>query len=305
MSIPSVEEQYPRSIRTSRSPLARLGAASRTTLRMARQNPNMGLGLVILTLAGLVAIFSPLITRTDYISVDPINRLQAPSAQHWFGTDNYGRDVFDRTIAGSRIALFVGFSVTAISVTIGLAIALFAGYYRILDNIVMRFVDGLLAFPTILLALSLIALLGSSLTNVIIALSVTATASKVRLVRGAVLSLRETQYVDAARAIGAPTWRILFLHIAPNTFSILMVQATFTLAVSILAEATLSFLGAGVPPHIPTWGNIVAVGNQYVHVAFWIAFWPGLFLTLTVLAVVLIGDALRDFLDPRLRGSLH
>ena len=197
----------------------------------------------------------------------------------------------------------MGFAVTFISVVLGLVIALFAGYFRLLDHILMRFIDGLLAFPTILLALALIALLGGSVNNVIIALSVTGTASKVRLVRGQVLSLREEQFVEAARAIGAPVWRILFLHIAPNTIGIVLVQATFTLATAILAEASLSFLGAGVPEFIPTWGNIVATGKGYVQVAFWISFFPGVFLTLTVLAVVLIGDALRDYLDPKLRGQ--
>ena len=211
--------------------------------------------------------------------------------------------MFDRVIAGSRVSLYVGFAVTFISVVLGLVIALFAGYFRLLDHILMRFVDGLLAFPTILLALALIALLGGSVNNVIIALSVTGTASKVRLVRGQVLSLREEQFVEAARAIGAPVWRILFLHIAPNTIGIVLVQATFTLATAILAEASLSFLGAGVPEFIPTWGNIVATGKGYVQVAFWISFFPGVFLTLTVLAVVLIGDALRDYLDPKLRGQ--
>lgn len=291
------------SIRLTQHPLERARHLARVTGRMMRGNPGMLLGVVILVLISLIAIFSPLITRTDYTRVDPINRLLAPSAQHWFGTDTLGRDVFDRTIAGSRVSLLVGFAVTVVSVCAGMSIALLTGYFRRVDNVVMRFIDGLLAFPAILLALALIALLGSSLNNVIIALSVTGTASKVRLVRGQVLSLREQQFVEAARAIGAPTWRILLLHIAPNTFGVVMVQATFTVATTILAEASLSFLGAGIPPFIPSWGNIVATGQGYVQVAFWISFFPGVFLTMTVLAVILIGDALRDYLDPRLRGQ--
>ena len=267
-----------------------------------RGNPNVLIGVVILTAILLMTAFSPLIVRSDYTETTTDLRLP-PSAEHWFGTDAFGRDVFDRVIAGSRVSLYVGFAVTIISVVLGLVIALFAGYFRLLDHVLMRFVDGLLAFPTILLALALIALLGGSVNNVIIALSVTGTASKVRLVRGQVLSLRDEQFVEAARAIGSPVWRILFLHIAPNTFGIVMVQATFTLATAILAEASLSFLGAGVPEFIPTWGNIVATGKGYVQVAFWISFFPGVFLTLTVLAVVLIGDALRDYLDPRLKGQ--
>ena len=267
-----------------------------------RSNPNVIIGVVILAAILMMTALSPVIVRTDYTETTTDLRLP-PSADHWFGTDAFGRDVFDRVVAGSRVSLYVGFAVTVISVVLGLVIALFAGYFRMLDHILMRFVDGLLAFPTILLALALIALLGGSVNNVIIALSVTGTASKVRLVRGQVLSLREEQFVEAARSIGAPVWRILFLHIAPNTIGVVLVQATFTLATAILAEASLSFLGAGVPEFIPTWGNIVATGKGYVQVAFWISFFPGVFLTLTVLAVVLIGDALRDYLDPRLRGQ--
>jgi peptide/nickel transport system permease protein len=270
-----------------------------------RHNPPFLAGVIILTVISLIAIFAPLMTHTDYIAVDPINRLQAPSSEHWFGTDDFGRDVYDRTMVGSRISLHVGFAVTAITVVVGLVIALVAGYYRIADNVIMRFIDGMLAFPTILLALALMAVLGSSLNNVIIALSIGGTAAKVRLVRSVVLSLREAAYVEAARAIGARTWRILILHIAPNTFGIVVVQATFTLATTILAEASLSFLGVGVPPFIPSWGNIIATGQGYIQVAFWISFFPGIFLTLTVLSVVLIGDALRDYLDPKLRGRLQ
>lgn len=287
-------------------PVVRAPSAMRRFWRgfrlLIRGNPNVMVGMVILVIIALIAIFAPLIVRTDYTETTTDLRLP-PSTEHWFGTDAFGRDVFDRVIAGSRISLYVGFAVTAISVIAGLIIALFAGYFRILDHILMRFIDGLLAFPSILLALALIALLGGSVNNVIIALSVTGTASKVRLVRGQVLSLREQQFVEAAHAIGSPVWRILFLHIAPNTIGVVMVQATFTLATAILAEASLSFLGAGVPEFIPTWGNIVATGKGYVQVAFWISFFPGVFLTLTVLAVVLIGDALRDYLDPRLKGQ--
>lgn len=290
------------SIRLAPSASARVRRAVNACILISRANPNVMIGMVILAAIFLITAFSPIIVRSDYTQTTTDLRLP-PSADHWFGTDAFGRDVFDRVVAGSRVSLYVGVAVTVISVVLGLVIALFAGYFRILDHVLMRFIDGLLAFPTILLALALIALLGGSVNNVIIALSVTGTASKVRLVRGQVLSLREEEFVEAARAIGAPVWRILFLHIAPNTFGIVMVQATFTLATAILAEASLSFLGAGVPEYIPTWGNIVATGKGYVQVAFWISFFPGVFLTLTVLAVVLIGDALRDYLDPRLRGQ--
>ena len=270
-----------------------------------RSNPPLLIGVVIIAFITLVALFAHVIVTEEYQRVNPRFGFLAPSADHWFGTDRSGRDVFNRTIIGSRISLYVGFTVTAITVFLGLSVGLIAGYTRLLDNIIMRFVDGMLAFPTILLALAIIAVFGASLNNVILALVVTGTAGKVRLVRGQVLTLREVQFVDAARAIGAPVWRILYLHIAPNTFAVLMVQATFTLAGTILAEASLSYLGAGVPEHIPSWGNIVAGGQGYVQVAFWVSFFPGLFLTLTVLSVVLIGDALRDYMDPKLRGKLY
>jgi peptide/nickel transport system permease protein len=230
--------------------------------------------------------------------------MQAPSSDHWFGTDNWGRDVFDRTIVGTRLSFVVGFSVTLISTIIGVGVALVISYFKLLDSIMMRFVDGLLAFPTILLALALISLIGPSVGNVIIALSLTASASKIRLVRGAVLSLRDSTYVDAARAVGVPVPRILLRHVLPNIVSIIIVQATFTLASAILAEASLSFLGAGVPEYVPSWGNIIATGQGYIQVGFHISFFPGLFLMITVLAVVLIGDSVRDHLDPKLRGRL-
>ncbi len=282
----------------------RLLQASRQTGRVLRREPTVLVGAVILAVIAFLAIFGPTLATTDYTRTDPVNRLIRPGAGHWFGTDTSGRDVFDRTIVGARLSLLVGFAVMAITTIAGTSIALVIGYSRTLDSIAMRVVDGLLAFPTILLALALIALLGQSINNVIIALSITGTASKIRLVRGAVLTLREAQYVEASRAIGSRIPRLIAVHIAPNTLNLVVVQATFTLASAILAEASLSFLGAGTPEFIPSWGNIVANGQGAVQVAFWISFFPGLFLTMTVLAVVLIGDALRDYLDPRLRGRL-
>ena len=275
-----------------------------STYKAAKRDIVLAVSIIVL-LAGLfLALFGPTLARTDYERTDPINRMQAPSADHWFGTDNWGRDVFDRTIVGTRLSFLVGFSVTLISTVIGVGVALIISYFKLLDSIMMRFVDGLLAFPTILLALALISLIGPSVGNVIIALSLTATAGKIRLVRGAVLSLRDSTYVDAARAVGVPVPRILLLHVLPNITSIIIVQATFTLASAILAEASLSFLGAGVPEYVPSWGNIIATGQGYIQVGFHISFFPGLFLTITVLAVVLIGDSVRDHLDPKLRGRL-
>ena len=275
------------------------------TGKAAKRDIVLGMSISLLFLGLFLAVFAPTLARTDYERTDPVNRMLPPSTDNWFGTDNWGRDVFDRTIVGTRLSFLVGFSVTLISTVLGVSIALIISYFRILDAVMMRFVDGFLAFPTILLALALISLIGPSIGNVIIALSVTATASKIRLVRGAVLSLRESTYVEAARAVGVPVPRILMFHVLPNIVSIIIVQATFTLASAILAEASLSFLGAGVPEYVPSWGNIIATGQGYIQVGFHISYFPGLFLTVTVLAVVLIGDSIRDHLDPKLRGRLR
>ena len=275
------------------------------TGKAAKRDIVLGMSISLLFLGLFLAVFAPTLARTDYERTDPVNRMLPPSTDNWFGTDNWGRDVFDRTIVGTRLSFLVGFSVTLISAVVGVSIALIISYFRILDAVMMRFVDGFLAFPTILLALALISLIGPSIGNVIIALSVTATAGKIRLVRGAVLSLRESTYVEAARAVGVPVPRILMFHVLPNIVSIIIVQATFTLASAILAEASLSFLGAGVPEYVPSWGNIIATGQGYIQVGFHISFFPGLFLTVTVLAVVLIGDSIRDHLDPKLRGRLR
>ena len=277
---------------------ARLRGSLGATYKAAKRDKVLAASITFL------AFFSPTLARTDYELTDPVNRLLGPSTDHWFGTDNWGRDVFDRTIVGTRLSFLVGASVTVVSTVIGVSVALVISYFRLLDSIMMRVVDGFLAFPTILLALALISLIGPSVGNIIIALSVTATAGKIRLVRGAVLSLRESTYVEAARAVGVPVPRILMLHVLPNIVSIIIVQATFTLAGAILAEASLSFLGAGVPEYVPSWGNIIATGQGYMQVGFHISFFPGLFLTITVLAVVLIGDSIRDHLDPKLRGRL-
>ena len=275
------------------------------TGKAAKRDIVLGMSISLLFLGLFLAVFAPTLARTDYERTDPVNRMLPPSTDNWFGTDNWGRDVFDRTIVGPRLSFLVGFSVPLLSSVVGVSIALIISYFRILDAVMMRFVDGFLAFPTILLALALISLIGPSIGNVIIALSVTATAGKIRLVRGAVLSLRESTYVEAARAVGVPVPRILMFHVLPNIVSIIIVQATFTLASAILAEASLSFLGAGVPEYVPSWGNIIATGQGYIQVGFHISFFPGLFLTVTVLAVVLIGDSIRDHLDPKLRGRLR
>lgn len=261
----------------------------------------MALGIFIVAIAIAMAIFAPQLARKDAFKLDPVNRLKPPSAQHYFGTDNVGRDVFARAVYGSRLSLSIGASVAALTVTFGVMIGIVAGYYRLMDNIVMRFMDGLMAFPAFLLAIALVALLGASFQNVVIALSVVETPRVVRIVRASVLSLKGRQFVDGAVAIGARPLRILAFHIFPNLVAPLTVQGTFIFSTAILVEAGLSFLGAGVPPIIPSWGNMMGEAKLFMQLAAWIIFFPGLFLSLTVLGVNLIGDGLRDTLDPRLR----
>lgn len=268
--------------------------------RALRRNPNMALGFAILIFLSMATLFAGQIDRYSPFELVPRDRLLPPSTTHFFGTDNIGRDVYSRTVHGGRVSLWVGFSVTLLTVTAGMLIGLVSGYTRKADMVIQRFMDAIMSFPTLLLALALIAMLGSSMTNVIIVITIVDTPRMVRLVRAQVLSLREQQYVDAARAIGAPTARILLLHIAPNTFAPVMVQATFIFAGAILIEAGLSFLGLGIPPDQPSWGNILALGRTFLQTAVWVAFFPGLVLTFTVLAINLVGDGLRDALDPKL-----
>jgi peptide/nickel transport system permease protein len=285
------------------APKPGLSAQAPTRLRWLRRHPTILIGLSLLGLMLLVAIASPLIATHDPIRLDPTQRLKPPSWDHWFGTDHLGRDVYSRTIYGSRISLLVGFSVAALSTVLGLAIGLVTGFIRRLDAVVMRVMDGLMAIPAILLAIALISLSESSIQNVIIAITIPEVPRMVRLVRSVVLTLREQLFVDAAVSLGARLPRILLFHIMPNTVAPMIVQATYVCAAAIIIEAILSFLGAGTPPDIPSWGNIMAEGRTYVMVAFWILLFPGMFLTVVVLGMNLLGDGLRDTLDPRLRRS--
>ena len=264
------------------------------------KNPNMLLGLVLLVVMLVMALFSGQITDVDPRHIDTIERLKGPSNEYLFGTDHLGRDIFARVVYGSRLSLLVGIAVAIITMVGGVVLGLISGYYRTLDAIIMRLMDGLMAIPSFLLAIALVAMLGASVQNVIIALSVVETPRVVRVVRSSVLTLRERVYVEAAEAIGARGIRIMARHIFPNTVPPLIVQGTYIFALAILVEAGLSFLGAGTPPDIPSWGNIMGEARLYVRVAEWIMFFPGLFLSLTVLAINLIGDGLRDTLDPTL-----
>lgn len=284
--------------------LESLGGLFTKLRRVTARNPTMVAGIGVVVAMLLIAICAPLLASSDAGDVDPFNRFAEPQAGFWFGTDNLGRDVYSRTIFGTRISLTVGLSVALVSLLNAILIGLPAGYYPKLDTFIMRFMDGLMSIPSVLLAMAMMALLGGSMQNVIIALTVVETPRAVRVVRSSVLSLREQMFVDAARAVGVPPVRILARYILPNTMAPLIIQATFICAAAILTEAYLSFLGAGPPPEIPSWGNVMAEGRNFISRAVWVIFFPGLFLTITVLGVNLAGDGLRDSLDPKLRRRM-
>ncbi len=269
-------------------------------LGLIQRQPTMLLGVLLLVMMSAVALGAPLWTERDPSDINPIDRLQSPSPEHWFGTDHLGRDIYTRTIYGTRISLIVGATVAVMSMVAGLAIGLVSGYDTRLDAVVMRVMDGMMAIPGILLAIALMALVSANVRNVIIALTIPEIPRVVRVVRASVLSLRELPFVEAMRAAGAGVPRILLRHIMPNTVAPLIVQGTYICASAVIFEAYLSFLGAGTPPHIPSWGNVMAEGRAYVQLAFWIILFPGLFLATTVLAINLVGDGLRDTLDPKL-----
>ncbi len=269
-----------------------------------RRHPTIFVGGLLLSLIVLAAVFAPLLATVDPTALAPAKRTRPPSAQYWFGTDMLGRDVYSRVIYGARVSLLVGFSVALLSSMIGAAIGLFSGFVRWADAIIMRIMDGLMSIPSILLAIALMALTRGSVQNVIIAITVAEIPRMSRLVRGVVLSLREQPYVEAAIASGTRTPRIVLRHILPNTLAPIMVQATYVCASAMITEAILSFIGAGTPPIIPSWGNIMSEGRALWQVKPYIVFFPAVFLSLTVLAVNLLGDGLRDALDPRLAKRL-
>jgi peptide/nickel transport system permease protein len=268
-------------------------------LFFVRRNPTIVAGSLLLLILAALAIAAPWIVG-DPFKLSPVNRLRAPSQRWWFGTDQFGRDVLARTIYGARVSIIVGLAVAGISSAIGLAIGLLCGYFKSIDAVVMRVMDGLMAIPTILLAIALITLTRPGLGIVIAAIVITEVPRIVRVVRSVVLTIRAQPYIESAIAGGTRPFKLLFRHILPNTMAPLIVQATFVCAAAMLIEAALSFLGAGVPPEIPSWGNIIAQGRTFFQIAPWTILIPGAFLAATVLAVNLLGDGLRDRLDPRL-----
>lgn len=276
------------------------GPRARPRLYWLRRHPTLVLGAILLCVLAAVALAAPWIAPYDPQDLDPLARMKPPSAEHWFGTDALGRDVFSRAIWGGRVSLVVGLSVGLLSTAFGVLLGLIAGFIRGADSPIMRVMDGLMAIPGILLAIALMAVTRASLTTVIVAITIPEIPRMVRLARSLALTLREQLFVEAAHAVGTRLPTILLRHVLPNMAAPLVVQATFVAASAILLEAALSFLGAGVPPQTPSWGNMMAEGRNFVAVAFHIILYPGLLLAATVLAINLLGDGLRDALDPRL-----
>jgi peptide/nickel transport system permease protein len=289
-------------------------AQTRSVWRRLWENTSVVIGTVLILLIAIMGVAAPLITSDDPTAINPAGRNKAPGEEISFrnddgqrvkktvlmGTDTLGRDIFSRVVYGARISLVVGILVAIGSVAAGLLVGLVSGYYRWLDGIVMRFMDGLMAIPSILLAIALVSLSGASLMAVVVAITIPEIPRVVRLVRSIVLSIREEPYVEAAISVGTPTPKILYRHVLPNTIAPLIVQATYICGSAILLEAILSFLGVGIPPETPTWGNIMAEGRGVFQLLPHNILIPGVFLTLTVLAVNMLGDGLRDTLDPRM-----
>ena len=267
------------------------------------QNKTAIAGLVVVALFLLIAILAPLISPRDPLELDVTNSLEGPSREFLLGSDQFGRDVASRVFHGARLSMGVGVSVGIVATSIGLVIGLLSGYYRRLDSPLMRIMDALMAFPSIIFAIVLMGILGPSIQNIIIALTIVFGPRVARVARSSVLVAREEVYVEAARASGATDTRILVRHIFPNIVSPLITQASYIFALAVLAEAALSFVGVGANPQLPSWGNMLSEGQIVVRQAWWITIFPGLAIVMVVFGANLFGDGLRDALDPRLRGD--
>jgi len=275
-------------------------SVSKRARMIATSGPVVLIATIILILVVLSAIFAPWVVPHDPIRLEPAMRLKPPSETYWLGTDAYGRDLLSRIILGGRVSLVVGCASAIFAVAVGLGLGLLAGYIRWLDAVLMRMVDGLMAIPSILLAIAIVSLWGASLWTVLVAITIPEVPRVVRLVRSLVLSAREEPYVEAAIAAGTSTARIMRRHLVPNTIAPLIIQGTYICASAILTEAILSFLGAGINPETPTWGNIMAEGRVYFQINPGIVMWPGVVVSVTILSINLLGDAVRDALDPRM-----
>lgn len=269
-------------------------------MRRAARRPLPVLGSALLIVLILSALFAPWLTPYDPFEMNVVDRLLPPNETYWFGTDAFGRDIFTRTLYGGRVSLVIGAAVAVAATLVGLLIGVVAGYFRTADAILMRIMDGLMAIPGILLAIALMSLTRASIWIVILAITIPEVPRVARLVRSVVLSVREQVYIQAASAVGTRFPRLMLRHILPNTFAPLIVQATYIAASAVLVESYLSFLGVGTPPEIPSWGNIIAEGRLYVQIAFWNILFPSVFLAVMVLSINILGDGLRDMLDPRL-----
>jgi len=274
---------------------------AREALRRLLANRSFVIGAVIVAIVVVVALLAPLIAPYDPLRNNFRARLQAPGALYWFGTDHFGRDILSRVIHGARISLTIGAAVVVVTGVFGTLIGAVAGYFRSLDDPIMRLMDALMAFPAILLAMAIAATMGASVTNVVIALAIATTPHTARIVRGSVLVVREMEYVEAARALGASEARVLIRHVLVNAMGPLIVRLTYVFAIAILAEAALSYIGVGPPPPAPSFGNIIANGRDFMIDALWITIFPGLAIMIAVLGLNLLGDGLRDVLDPRMR----
>lgn len=267
-------------------------------------NKTLLVGTFMLIFLSAFAFIGPVISQYTPLEIDPTNRLDQPSAEHWFGTDNFGRDLFSRVANGAQVSMGVGLSVAVLTAIIGMVIGLYAAYYSTLDHILMRISDALMAFPDILLAIAIMAVLGPQPINVVIAVTLAKIPVVARIVRSSALVIKEQTYIEAMRAQGASSWRIIWRHILPNTVSPLIVQVTYVFAIAIILEAALSFLGAGVPAPDPSWGNILYDGKIVIYNAWWMTVFPGAFIVMAVLALNLFGDGLRDLLDPHSNKAL-
>lgn len=271
-----------------------------SSLRRLFRNKAILIGAIILAVVLVAAVLAPWVAPYAPNKLSIVNKLKAPSLAHVFGTDEFGRDIFSRAIYAGRISLLVSLGVVCISTVLGVIMGVAAGFFRKLDAPISRLLDAMMSFPDILLAIALVAALGPSLTTVILALGITYAPRLARIVRGSTLVLRELPYIEAAVAMGLPTWQILTRHVLLNLASPILVQATFVFASAMLAEASLSFLGVGVSTDMPTWGTMLASGREYMNNAPWLMVFPGLAIVFSVLALQLLGDGLRDLVDPRL-----
>jgi peptide/nickel transport system permease protein len=270
----------------------------------AARRPGICVAASFLFFVALASICAPWLPLADPIAVAPAQRLRPPSLEHFFGTDSFGRDVFSRALHGGRISMVVGLGVAVLSTVFGLAIGIVSGFYRWADAIIMRFVDAVMSIPAILLAIALVSINRPGTMTLIVAITIPEIPRVVRVVRSVVLTVREQTYIEAAVAAGTRPFKLLVRHVVPNAIAPLIVQATFICALAVILEASLSFLGAGTPPETPSWGNMMSAGRTFIRNAPWILLCPGLLLGLTVLSINVLGDRLRDMMDPRLAGRV-